>query len=197
MSTENLSEKYKSHWKPKGSRSRHSTMVKVGSTVSTLARPLIAASDALRSVASTWRGGRVHNCNAVEPIAHRFVHRRSESTQSSSSSTSSSERYNPDILLLEGDAFAVSHDGIARTGYHLLGGGTPILTVEEVYDLGTAHKEFIVRKSSTESCTTQLLDHLNRQESLEPTILGKQAIGIAPLGDALGSIEIQEIDDQL
>ena len=182
------------HRKPKGSRS-HSTMVKVGSTVSTLARPLIAASDALRSVASTWRGGRVHNCNAVEPITHRFVHRRSESTQSSSSSTSSSERYNPDILLLEGDAFAVSHDGIARTGYHLLGGGTPILTVEEVYDLGTAHKEFIVRKSSTESWTTQLLDHLNRQESLEPTILGKQAIGIAPLGDALGSIEIQEIDE--
>mmetsp|Transcript_13072 Transcript_13072/g.29658 ORF Transcript_13072/g.29658 Transcript_13072/m.29658 type:complete len:410 (-) Transcript_13072:4204-5433(-) len=121
---------------------------------------------------------------------------------------------NPGLLLLEGDAFAVSHDGIARTGYHLdhsfldayglaarenesgsrsnsyVAAVPRFLTVEEQYDLARAHKRFILREQSW----AHSRDIINQHQA--PTILGKQAEGIAPMGDQLlGSVELQEIDE--
>ena len=66
------------------------------------------------------------------------------------------------VLLLEGDNFEVSHDGVARTFYHLINHHHPNnnnnnnnnndnnalqqLGIEEYYDLKEAHKTFVLRE---------------------------------------------------
>lgn len=96
----------------------------------------------------------------------------------------------PPVLLLEGDNFEVSHDGIARTFYHLLehpaavlGSNKTPVGIEEYYDLQQARKTFIVRQEG--------LDDDNDSAAM---LLGKRSQGLAPMGQALGRIDIQEID---
>ena len=88
-------------------------------------------------------------------------------------------------LLLEGDEFFVAHDGITRSYYELNGRST--IAVEELYDLQSASKEFVLRnpsKTSTQKCTI-------------PAVLGPKAEGVVPMGKILSSIKLQEIDGHL
>ena len=114
----------------------------------------------------------------------------------SNRNTSTHKQKNEECLLLEGDTFAVSHDGIARTGYHLnipfrheqTSSETPSLhmTIEENYDLQRAHKKYVIRHRT--------VGRSHAQEGSVDEVLGKQAVGIAPLGAPLGTLNIQEID---
>lgn len=91
----------------------------------------------------------------------------------------------PDTLLLEGDEFYISSDGISRTYYKLKswstnGNGdeqhsiTPV-SLEEQYNLKRASKTFIVRRD----------DSCNISSSLP---------NVARLGSPLSKFELQEID---
>jgi hypothetical protein len=109
----------------------------------------------------------------------------------------------PPQLLLEGDEFYVSHDGIARSFYSLVAGSSssasssPPLALEEIYDLQGAHKTFVVR--AQESFDTPTSDGGDGGDggdgaSHNVEVLGKQVEGLAPLGRPIASINIQEID---
>lgn len=107
------------------------------------------------------------------------------------------DRREPPLLLLEGDEFFVSHDGIARTLYSLNSSSIPAdassLVIEERYDLQSAQKTFVVRNQEP-------FDMNNPSDygaSHVVDVLSKQTRGIAPLGRAITSIDIQEIDQQL
>lgn len=94
----------------------------------------------------------------------------------------------PPVLLLEGDNFQVSHDGVARTFYRLanrpLSTSSSGLGIEEYYDLKGAHKTFVLREGDDPSVG-----------DVDQVLLGRQAQGLAPMGRALGHVEIQEIDE--
>jgi predicted nicotinamide N-methyase len=100
-------------------------------------------------------------------------------------------------LLLEGDEFHVSHDGIARSFYSLAAGSSsstgssPPLALEEFYDLQGAHKTFVVRVQ--EPFDTPISDD-GDGGSRNVEVLSKQAQGLAPLGRPIATIGIQEID---
>jgi hypothetical protein len=109
------------------------------------------------------------------------------------------------LLLLEGDEFHVSHDGIARSFYCLVAGSSsstgsspalaPPLALEEFYDLQGAHKTFVLRVQEpfdTPICGDGGGDGDGRSHNVE--VLSKQAEGVAPLGRPIASIGIQEID---
>jgi hypothetical protein len=113
----------------------------------------------------------------------------------------------PPQLLLEGDEFHVSHDGIARSFYSLAAGSSsstgtgssPALALEEIYDLQGAHKTFVVR--AQEPFDTPSSDGGGDGDSdsdgggaRNVEVLSKQAEGLAPLGRPIASINIQEID---
>jgi len=96
----------------------------------------------------------------------------------------------PKTLLLEGDAFHVSNDGISRTYYELKSWtksehSTMPVSLEERYDLKHARKTFIVRR-----------DYPDRDSSRKSqnNKLGKSAQGVASLGSPLSAFELQEID---
>jgi hypothetical protein len=104
-------------------------------------------------------------------------------------------------LLLEGDEFHVSHDGIARSFYSLAAGSSsstgssPALALEEIYDLQGAKKTFVVR--AQEPFDTPIFDDGGDGDaggSRTVEVLSKQAEGLAPLGRPIASIDIQEID---
>jgi predicted nicotinamide N-methyase len=109
-------------------------------------------------------------------------------------------------LLLEGDEFYVSHDGISRSFYSLAAGSSsstgsspalaPPLALEEFYDLQGAHKTFVVRVQ--EPFDTPICggggDSDSEGSSRDVGVLSKQAEGLAPLGRPIASIGIQEID---
>jgi hypothetical protein len=107
-------------------------------------------------------------------------------------------------LLLEGDEFHVSHDGIARSFYCLSAGSSsspalaPPLALEEFYDLKGAHKTFVVR---VEEPFDNPIGGANGGDGDDGAsshsdvgILSKQTQGVAPLGRPIASIDIQEID---
>lgn len=102
----------------------------------------------------------------------------------------------PPVLLLEGDSFEVSHDGIARTFYQLMDQGlpsvpqksTPLLGIEEFYDLKEAHKTFVLREEAR-------LDENGEDDNTKEILLGKQAQGLVPMGKALARMSVQEIDE--
>jgi hypothetical protein len=108
-------------------------------------------------------------------------------------------------LLLEGDTFHVSHDGIARSFYCLDAGSAsstgalaPPLALEEFYDLQGANKTFVVRVQEpfdTPICGGDGAgDSDSDKSSRDIGVLSKQAEGLAPLGRPIASIGIQEID---
>lgn len=115
------------------------------------------------------------------------------------------------ILLLTGDEFQVSTDGIARSLYRLeqLCEGMPSplehplpekgMALEEIYDLAHARKTFFLRQIDSPSTTlasssspsslssSRLLDRFH--------FLTKQPTQLAPMGHCLSDpIEVQEID---
>ena len=93
----------------------------------------------------------------------------------------------PPLLLLEGDRFEVSHNGIARTFYHLsdkLSLSTPRFGIEEFYHLRGARKTFVLRHQD---------DVLQDENAV--MLLGKETQGLAPLGRRIIQVDIQEIDE--
>ena len=96
----------------------------------------------------------------------------------------------PQPLLLEGDEFYVSHDGISRTFYELKSWtsdahlSAPPVSLEEHYDLKRAHKSFIVRRGR----------HAKKSHSSYNDVLGKNTQGVALLGAPLRVFGLQEID---
>jgi hypothetical protein len=92
-------------------------------------------------------------------------------------------------LLLEGDEFYVSHDGVSRTYYKLESWArdarsTLPVSLEEFYDLKGACKTFLVRR-----------DHSDKDpSSSQNVVLGKNVQGVVLLGSSLSAFELQEID---
>jgi predicted nicotinamide N-methyase len=92
-------------------------------------------------------------------------------------------------LLLEGDEFYVSHDGVSRTYYQLESWASDVrstlpVSLEEFYDLKGARKTFIVRRDHSEKDPS----------SSQNVVLGKNVQGVARLGSPLSVFELQEID---
>lgn len=119
-----------------------------------------------------------------------------------------SKGFDQPVLLLEGDEFFVSHDGISRTMYKLRNcpvccqmeegiGGTEFM-VEELYNLASARKTFILRHLPPVRTAPTLCGQIMTPELLgeadHGTVLGKAAQGVAKMGSVLDKIEIQEID---
>ena len=95
-------------------------------------------------------------------------------------------------LLLEGDEFYVSHDGVARTYYELESWSsddrsTSPVSLEEFFDLKGARKTFIVRSREHSPKDPASIDHSH-------DVLETNAQGVARLGVPLSAFEIQEID---
>lgn len=148
---------------------------------------------------------------------HRMIRFASSSEDASSTSSSSYhqhqesnsyEQVDPPVLLLEGDNFEVSHNGIARTFYHLIGDhlrpsltdsnsnnkkrhSTP-LGIEEYYNLKEAYKTFVIRE---EGCGDEEQSSEESGDDVKAMVLGKHAQGLAPMGRALGKVDIKEIDE--
>ena len=127
------------------------------------------------------------------------VHATGDTTGTSVVYSSSTPATAPPMLMLEGDEFYVSHDGISRTMYvlkspplnsdcHELSGDSKIFIVEELYNLKTANKTFILRDSVPRSL------HLHR--SVPDTVVKSKSIrGFIQLGPALDILHLQEIDE--
>ena len=119
--------------------------------------------------ASRLHGAHPRVSNQQEPSNHRLL--LEESTQSPRQET----------LLLEGDEFHVSRDGICRTYYTLKTGpqneNSESISLEEHYDLHHARKTFIVRRDyALETHDNSMLQDL------------------VVLGAPLSRFELQEID---
>jgi predicted nicotinamide N-methyase len=90
------------------------------------------------------------------------------------------------LLLLEGDQYSVSHDGVARTYYQMEYDTSTIpLAIEEFYDLEGARKTFILRKTSPRTRVT-----IGNQQQL----VAEKTRGVVQLGDPVESLQIQEIE---
>ena len=90
----------------------------------------------------------------MSPQSAQIQHmiRRSSSSSSSSdlslpSSTTVEQSGAPPLLMLEGDRFELSADGISRTAYRLKHPAMNDLLVEELYNINKATKKFILRRS--------------------------------------------------
>ena len=118
--------------------------------------------------------------------------RRSSSSSSSSSSFDVSLPSNttvertspaPPLLMLEGDRFELSADGVSRTAYRLKCPATSgLLVVEELYNIKRASKEFILRRSDANHRFAQ---------SYATTKPSNSSID---LGSAYQTINLQELD---
>ena len=124
---------------------------------------------------------------------HSSLHSSSVVAASSSTTHSQDASNNPPILLLEGDQFCVSDEGVARTLYQLEGQAAPsrnsyLLAIEELYNLSDSTKDFIVRQDGrlSEPCVSK-----DQREVL----LGQHAQGLVRIGPCLTSIKLQEIDE--
>jgi predicted nicotinamide N-methyase len=90
-------------------------------------------------------------------------------------------------LLLEGDEYFVSHDGVARTYYQMEYDTSTIpLAIEEFYDLEGARKTFILRKTSPRTRVT-----IGTQQQ---QLVAEKTQGVVQLGDPVESLQIQEIE---
>lgn len=87
-------------------------------------------------------------------------------------------------LLLKGDEFHVSNDGIARSLYEI--DGSTSIAIEELYDLKHNKKNFIVRQQMSSK-------ELSNKSGVD--ILSSNAQGIVPLGKCLATIQVQEIEE--
>jgi len=136
-------------------------------------------------------------CATYSPTTHqqRQQHDTNKYTTPTQKTTSADS---PPVLLLEGDNFEVSHDGVARTFYHLTyphnhpsddTKALPLLGIEEYYNLQEAHKTFVLRRGDDTPWSR------NENDDADQVLLGRQAQGLAPMGQALGHVEIQEIDE--
>ena len=92
----------------------------------------------------------------------------------------------PPLLMLEGDRFELSADGISRTAYRLAGPGSHgRLLVEELYDIKKAAKTFILRRA----------DHVNHSQFVQDSFSSRKASNTnIDLGSAYKTIELQELD---
>ena len=86
-------------------------------------------------------------------------------------------------LLLKGDEFHVSNDGIARSLYEI--DGSTSIAIEELYDLKHNKKDFLVRQ--------QVNPQLINESGVD--VLSSNARGIVPLGNCLAAVRIQEIEE--
>jgi hypothetical protein len=86
-------------------------------------------------------------------------------------------------LLLTGDEFHVSNDGIARSLYEI--DGSYSIAIEELYDLKHNKKNFVVRQ--------QIGSQLSSEKGID--VLSRNARGVVPLGRCLAAVEIQEIEE--
>lgn len=92
-------------------------------------------------------------------------------------------------LLLEGDEYFVSHDGVARTYYQMEYDTSTIpLAIEEFYDLEGARKIFILRKTSPRTRVT-----IGTQQQ-QQELVAEKTQGVVRLGDLVESLQIQEIE---
>jgi predicted nicotinamide N-methyase len=97
------------------------------------------------------------------------------------------EESTPPLLLLEGDEYFVSHDGVARTYYQMEYDTSTIpLAIEEFYDLEGARKTFILRKTSPRTRVT-----IGTQQQ---QLVAEKTQGVVRLGDPVESLQIQEIE---
>lgn len=131
---------------------------------------------------------------------HRQPKKRRTSTQQRADAEPNSSDHDVDVLvtpppeestpplLLEGDAYFVSHDGVARTYYQMeYDTSTLPLAIEEFYDLEGARKTFILRKTSPRTRVT-----IGTQQQQE--LVAEKTHGVVQLGDAIESLQIQEIE---
>lgn len=106
------------------------------------------------------------------------------------------------VLLLEGDEFFVSHDGISRTMYRLCNDcagnfelekgvdGNEVM-VEELYHLKSAQKSYMLRQPPLQR-SPGIYGQTMAYPS--PEVLGKSVQGVLKLGPILEKIQVQEID---
>lgn len=87
-------------------------------------------------------------------------------------------------LLLKGDEFHVSNDGISRSLYEI--DGSSSIAIEELYDLKHNKKNFIVRQ--------QISSQLSSENGVD--VLSSNAKGVVPLGSCLAAVQIQEIEER-
>lgn len=102
----------------------------------------------------------------------------------------------PPPLLLEGDEFCVSSDGIARSFYELVPSAPhemPPIAIEELYNLKTAHKSFFLRQEVPEQAHHHHHHGLHLPHMLHPNKQPEKEKK-APLGPKLASLELQEIN---
>jgi predicted nicotinamide N-methyase len=134
------------------------------------------------------------------PAIHRLPEKRRTPTEQSADSEPNSGDHDidvlvtpppeesPPLLLLEGDEYFVSHDGVARTYYQMeYDTSTMPLAIEEFYDLQGARKTFILRKTSPRTRVT-----IGTQQQL----VAEKTQGVVQLGDPVESLQIQEIESQ-
>ena len=92
----------------------------------------------------------------------------------------------PPLLMLEGDRFELSADGISRTAYRLkYPAKSGLLVVEELYNINKATKKFILRRSNA-----------NHQDAHDTYALRRPRYPPNPsidLGSAYQIVELQEL----
>ena len=128
----------------------------------------------------------------MSPQSAQIQHmiRRSSSSSSSSdlslpSSTTVEQSGAPPLLMLEGDRFELSADGISRTAYRLKHPAMNDLLVEELYNINKATKKFILRRPDA----NHQFAH-DTYASRRPTNPLNPSIN---LGSAYQTIELQEL----
>jgi hypothetical protein len=96
----------------------------------------------------------------------------------------------PPVLLLKGDDFYVSNQGIARTFYRIDQGHLNLvpcssLAIEELYDIRRATKEFVLRQDDHSTPYQQRAFYEGEKQFQSRRVL---------LGDRIGAVKLQEID---
>ena len=128
----------------------------------------------------------------MSPQSAQIQHmiRRSSSSSSSSdlslpSSTTVEQSGAPPLLMLEGDRFELSADGISRTAYRLKHPAMNDLLVEELYNINKATKKFILRRpDANHQFAHDTYASRRPTNPLNPSI---------DLGSAYQTIELQEL----
>lgn len=105
-------------------------------------------------------------------------------------SQASQESSSKQLLLLEGDSYQISRDGIARTLYRMRSANCNGLSIEERYDLHNARKQFLTRQNNDGN------DNDNTAQDLRSKSHPARCVeGMVNLGHTIQQITIQEIGD--
>ena len=91
----------------------------------------------------------------------------------------------PPILLLTGDEYCISEEGVARTLYRI---GPSNMAVEEFYDIESARKQFVLRENHNNGRSN---NYLQESSSISSE---KAAQGVVSLGHPIKTFDFQEIN---